>query len=69
MDRDPIIDILHGARIDSGVSQHRLANDAGVSRTSVTYWETDRCLPRLDQLRRWAEALGYDLVLVKRRRR
>jgi transcriptional regulator with XRE-family HTH domain len=66
MDRDPIIDTLHGARLERGMTQQQLADQAGVHRMLVTDWETDRRLPRLDRLRRWADALGFDLVLVKR---
>lgn len=66
MDRDPIIDTLHGARLEQGLSQRQLANRIGCSPTAVWYWETDRRIPRLDRLRQWTEALGYDLTLTKR---
>lgn len=66
MDRDPIIDTLHGARLDAGITQQKLADRIGCTRNEVCYWEIDHKIPRLDRLRLWAEALGYDVSLTKR---
>lgn len=66
MDRDPIIDTLHGARLEQGMSQGRLAELIDTTRSTVAMYEGDYCLPSLRRLHAWADALGYDLVLVKR---
>jgi transcriptional regulator with XRE-family HTH domain len=66
MDRDPIIDTLHGARLEQRLTQVQVAERAGLARNSLSFYETDRTLAPLPKLRAWADALGYDLVLVKR---
>lgn len=44
-------------RLDMGLSQRRFSKKVGVSRTSVSNWETGRCLPSAGELRSLLEGL------------
>lgn len=61
-----VAEMLKSARRDAGLSQDKLAQRAGVSRTTVARMET---LAKSDMsvsaLVRLLEAAGYDLRLVK----
>ena len=68
--RHPIVSQLREIRRHRrGVSQRSLAAVIGADRTAVGNWETGRFDPRLASVTAWANALGYDLALVRRRRR
>jgi DNA-binding XRE family transcriptional regulator len=45
-----------------GLTQERLALEIGASTTSVVSWETGRCQPRKEMLRRLAQALHVPLA-------
>jgi transcriptional regulator with XRE-family HTH domain len=63
---DPIVQTLREARRRSGLSQEQVAELVGTSQSAVSELETGVIGPRLSTARRWADALGYDLALVKR---
>lgn len=46
----------------AGLSVRELASRLGVTTQAVYHWEAGRSLPRLDTLRRLAEALGLDVL-------
>jgi transcriptional regulator with XRE-family HTH domain len=63
---DPIIEQLAAARRLSGSSQRTFASMLETSQSVICAAESGRGTPRFATVRRWADALGYDLVLVKR---
>ena len=48
-------------RAGKGLSQEELANALGVSRQSVSKWETDSSVPELDKLVRLSDMFGVSL--------
>lgn len=52
---------LKKARKDSHLSQEQLADKIGVSRSTVTKWETDRGLPDIDNLRAIAQLVNVSI--------
>lgn len=55
-----------GRRIKSirraeGINQNQLANLVGISKSSMSEWETGKREPRLDTIRKIANALGVDV--------
>ena len=52
-------------RQQHGISQAELANRLGVTQTAVSYWETGRRQPGLDDVERWAAALGASPTLLQ----
>lgn len=66
---DPIVLQLLAIRVAEGMSQKALAEAMGTTQSAVSESERAITQPTLQTLRRWAEALGYDLVLVKRKGR
>ena len=69
MTADQIIDTLVEARLREGLTQAQVAQALGVSRVAMTSRELgyNTCPPA--QLIKWAETLGYELVLKPRRGR
>ncbi|WP_043512363.1 helix-turn-helix domain-containing protein [Actinoplanes sp. SE50/110] len=65
---DPIIAQLRDRRNQRGLKPYVLAGLAGLSQQYVYRTEAGLHSPRLDTLRAWADALGYDLALVCRER-
>jgi len=53
----PLAQRLKALRSPVGFSQEQLALEIGVSTTTVVAWETGRCQPRNEMLRRLAQAL------------
>lgn len=51
---------LHELRTERGLSQKKLADLAGISQTSIFYWEKGSRKPKVEQLYRIAAALGVD---------
>lgn len=47
-------ELLRKARTDAGLSQDEMAVELGVSRRTVTYWETDHIVPRRAMVLAWA---------------
>lgn len=52
---------LRQARLSCALTQEELALDLGVSKASVSAWETDRDFPRMQHLEPLRMALGVDL--------
>jgi len=52
------------ARLARGWTQQRLADALGVKQAQVANWETGFRRPKLDALRRIADALGTDLAAL-----
>lgn len=63
-DRDPIIDALRYARNALGVTQSQLAAVMFVQQSTISDLERVGGNPTLGTLRRWCEALGFELRLV-----
>lgn len=66
---DPIIAQLRDHRIKIGMSQGELGFRAGVDQSRVGQWERGANNVSLSTLRRWADALGVDVVVKPKRRR
>lgn len=62
---DPIVAQLRAARLAAELTQTEVAEAIGVAKhAQFSVLERGHRHPRLDSLRRWAEALGFDLALV-----
>jgi transcriptional regulator with XRE-family HTH domain len=62
-----IIEELRRSRVSQGIAQFDLAETSGYSRISLARYEAGKYVPEhLQMLCDWAEALGHDLVLVKK---
>ena len=62
-----IIQELRRARVNQGMAQFDLAEASGYNRSVLAKYETSHSYPaHLQKLCNWAEALGYDLTLVKK---
>jgi transcriptional regulator with XRE-family HTH domain len=62
-----IIKTLRDARRDLAINQHDLALHVGYDRVTIAKYECGyRVPPQLQMLCNWAEALGHELVLVKK---
>lgn len=60
--QNSISDAIRSARHHRGLSQERLASNAGVSERAVSYWETERRDPTASSLCKLAGALGVEFV-------
>jgi transcriptional regulator with XRE-family HTH domain len=63
---DPIIQRLHYARHDAGLSLNRLAEQAGIAKGFLSEVEAGKHSLSLPTLRRWAGALGLEVTLTQR---
>ena len=62
---DPIVVTLRAERERRGLTQQQLGERLGrKTYQSVWQWENGVTSPGLANLREWARALGYDLVLI-----
>jgi transcriptional regulator with XRE-family HTH domain len=62
-----IIGELRRARVNQGIAQFDLAEASGYHRSIIAAYECGCRVPaQLQMLCNWAEALGHDLVLVKK---
>jgi transcriptional regulator with XRE-family HTH domain len=62
---DPIVAQLRAARLAREISQTEMAQAIGVQKhAQFSVLERGHRHPRLDSLRRWADALDFDLALV-----
>lgn len=66
MTRDPLVEALRRRRIDLGLRQADVAEQLGINRASYVQVERSRIAPTVWNLRRIAEVLDCDLVLVPR---
>lgn len=62
---DVIVEQLTEARRWQGLSLRAVADRADTGVSNVHNWEHSAKAPSITNLRKWARALGYDLVLVK----
>ena len=53
--------MIQALRREKGMLQDELADTLGVSRQSVSKWETDAAVPELDKLLRLADLFGVTL--------
>lgn len=65
-----IINHLMSVRVARGISQRHLAQimAGNTVQSSICNWETGRNTPEMDGLRRWADALGFDVHIALRER-
>jgi transcriptional regulator with XRE-family HTH domain len=61
-----IIAQLAIAREDAALSLHEVARRAGRGHTQIRTWELGKTQPSIDGLVDWADALGYDVALLRR---
>lgn len=62
---DPLAAALRAARRERGLSLQAVAQLMGRRSPQLVWqWEAGRHDPSLSNAREWAQALGYDLVLV-----
>lgn len=63
---DPILAVLRAERRRQGLSQEALAQRLGrTTYQTIWQWENEINSPQLTNLRAWAEALGYAVVLSR----
>lgn len=63
--RDPIIVTLAKRRTDLRISQMEVATRLGTYPANVWRCEAGETMPRLDTLRRWADALGVRIEVAQ----
>lgn len=64
MTETPLHTVLHDARIASGRLQADVAADLGMTQTGLSYWENGHRSPSLADAERWAQAVGYRVVVA-----
>jgi transcriptional regulator with XRE-family HTH domain len=64
-----IVDKLRTLRVSGKFSQEDISEYAGCSRAHMMRVEALRKYPRLDMVCTWAEAVGYELVLMPKEQR
>ena len=55
--RSELPKLMKGIRVALGLSQEGLATLSGISRQSISYYETGDMLPRAETLGKWLEAV------------
>jgi len=60
---------MRDIRIEARVSHLALGALIGVTYSTISRWECHRNTPTILNFEAWANALGYDVMLVKRRRK
>ena len=64
---DPIVSVLRIERIRQGLSLKELAYAMGrQSPQTIWQWESGTNYPRLDNLRQWADALGFEVTIGRK---
>ena len=61
-----LLETLHSARQTQGISNHKVDVIMGKQGTTSIAWEYEGRVPSILGLLQWADALGYDVRLVKR---
>lgn len=56
--------VLRDARIDKGLTQLEVASEIGVSQGALCFWGNGGRTPKLPQLARLADFLGYEITLT-----
>lgn len=57
-------ELIRSARLRAGYSQKELAQQLGMSSSSIARWETDTVEPGFSTLRRVLQACGFDIPPV-----
>lgn len=57
---------LHNARQTQGISNHKVDVLMGKQGTTSIAWEYEGRVPNVLGLLQWADALGYDVKLIKK---
>ncbi len=63
---DPALAALGQIRRERGISQAKMADTLGVSRSTLSFWESGERHPSIERVREYAQALGWDLDVVPR---
>jgi transcriptional regulator with XRE-family HTH domain len=64
---DPLLLVLRAERLDRGLSMRQAGELIGnETYASIYNWESEKTSPTLRSLRRWADSLGFDVVLRRR---
>jgi hypothetical protein len=64
---DPLLLVLRTERLDRGLSMREAGELIGnETYASIYNWESEKTSPTLRSLRRWADSLGFDVVLRRR---
>lgn len=61
-----ITGLLSRVRHALGLSQQELGSRIGTTQSAVSEWETGGCRMSVESVLKTADALGYDVVLVRR---
>ncbi|GHJ11190.1 hypothetical protein TPA0907_55570 [Micromonospora humidisoli] len=61
---DPLVAELRTLRTMLGVRATDIADATGLNLATLSLWECGRNLPRVEKLRAYAKAIGFDLVLL-----
>lgn len=65
---DPIVAELRAERRRQGLTQTDVARAIGrATYQTVHQWEKGTNHPKIDNVRAWADALGYEIVLTRKR--
>jgi transcriptional regulator with XRE-family HTH domain len=60
-----IVDLLAETRKSSGISLGALSRRTGYDKRGISGWERKKNVPSLQCAMDWANALGYQIVMVK----
>lgn len=60
-------EILCRMRLEKGMTQDTLAQLANVSRNAIANYETNRSVPNTDRFEAILDALGYELIIRRKR--
>lgn len=60
------VDILHQERLNQAMSLEEFEHKSGFSWRSFYYWKSGSRQPRLGSIVSMAQALGYEIVMVKK---
>ena len=52
---------LRAARVNAGLTQDQVKEKTGISRSTLTGWESGKVLPRLDNLQRICDLYGIQI--------
>jgi transcriptional regulator with XRE-family HTH domain len=64
---DPISKIVNQLvmiRNEKGLSKRRVSRETGFRMQRLAHWEKGNIVPAPESLSKWANALGYELVMV-----
>ena len=65
---EALVAVLIAARVELGMDRQEIARRSGMQRHVIGSGELGDSLPRVPTLIRWANVLGYDVRLVRRKK-